>query len=102
MKKNGKNALFGLIFCVSTSAQAGLLHALFTTSFTLVGATMGRVAGSIAGPKVYQMVNKQAPKNLKKLLADKPRNFKYSVIAASEFTGMFLGGFTFYHGTREG
>ena len=101
MMKYLKTVLIGLCLGLASSAHAGILHAIFTTSFTLVGATLGRVAGSSAGPKIAKIVEKQAPKSLKKLLTDKPKNLKYSVITASEFTGMFLGGVTFYHGARE-
>ena len=95
MKQLLKSVVIASILSSASIAQAGLLHAIFTTSFTFVGAALGRVAGSAAGPRVAQFVTKQTPKEFTKLIADKPQNLKYSVIAASEFTGMFLGGITF-------
>lgn len=101
MNKLLNSVLIASTLSFASVSQAGLLHAIFTTSFTLVGASLGRVAGSSAGPKIAHYVHKQAPKPLKQLLANKPRDLKNNVIVASEFTGMFLGAVTFYHGARE-
>ena len=101
MKKLTKSLLLMSFFSTASIAQAGLLHAVFTTSFTLVGASLGRLAGSATGPRIAQFVGKQTPKDFQKLIASSPHKLKYSVIEATEFTGMLIGGMTFYHGARE-